>query len=203
MIKKIPEKKHIVFSIGILLLVSLVLFLHFRNANKEEVKFDFLEAELVQAGEVIPPALIEIETKVIVDIKGAVALPGVYELSEGSRMHDVIEMAGGFLSEADELQLNLAQLLQDEMMIYVPREGEEVQEEMAKSVARNEDGKIAINRVDEVVLEQLPGIGPAKAAAIISHREEHGPFKGIDDLQNVSGIGPKSAEQLADHIVFN
>ncbi|MFC0473433.1 helix-hairpin-helix domain-containing protein [Halalkalibacter kiskunsagensis] len=203
MIKKIPEKKQIVISIGILLLVSLVLFVHFRNANEEEVNFDFQEAaSLVQATETIPSVLIEGGTKITVDIKGAIALPGVYELNEGSRVHNVIEMAGGFLSDADELQLNLAQLLQDEMMIYVPTEGEEVQENLVNS-SGNKDGKIAINRVDETTLEQLPGIGPAKAAAIISYREEHGPFKGIEDLQNVSGIGPKSAEKLTDYIVFN
>jgi competence protein ComEA len=204
MIKKVPEKKQIVFLTGILLLVSLVLFLHFRNANEEEVIIDFQKKELLQADETIPPALNEINTKVVVDIKGAIALPGVYELAEGSRVQDVIEMAGGLLAEADEFQLNLAQLLQDEMLIYVPKEGEDLQVRFNYSVSNNNaDGKIAINRVDESKLEQLPGIGPAKAALIISHREEHGPFKGIEDLQQVSGIGPKSAEKLAEYIVFN
>ncbi|TWI56377.1 helix-hairpin-helix domain-containing protein [Halalkalibacter nanhaiisediminis] len=199
---KTPERKHVVFLIGIVLLVSLVLFLHFRNAEMEEVQVDwsnsFLEDnETEEVEEIVEPAFY------VVDIKGAVQHPGVYELAQGSRVHEVIKRAGGFLEEADQKQLNLAELLHDEMMIYVPIEGEEVHTTNINTAdGGNSDGRIAINSADAQALEQLPGIGPAKAQAIIAYRDEHGPFKEVDDLLNVSGIGPKSLEQFREMVII-
>ncbi len=195
---KIPERKHILFLVGIVLLVSLVLFLHFRNAEMEEVQEDwvhsFREETEIEQEHIDEPAFY------VIDVKGAVQNPGVYELAQGSRVHEVIELAGGFLQEADEKQLNLAQLLHDEMMIYVPIEGEEPLTGAIQ--AHNDDEKVAINTADATTLVQLPGIGPAKAEAIISYRDENGPFTDIADLVQVPGIGPKSFEQLQDMITL-
>lgn len=195
---KTPERKHIALLIGIVLLVSLVLFLHFRNAEIEEAQVNWVDSFLedTETGEVeqvVEPALF------VIDVKGAVENPGVYELKKGSRVYEVIELAGGFLQEADEKQLNLAQLLHDEMMIYVPIKGEEG---TMKADAKK-DGKIAINSADAAELEQLPGIGPAKAQAIIHYRDENGFFKEIDDLLHVPGIGPKSIESLREMVTIH
>lgn len=141
---------------------------------------------------------------VVVDVKGAVQTSGVYEVDSGKRVVDVIEEAGGFTKKADEKQINLAEQVRDEMVIYVPKQGEEVKAwsggggEGGESEQGNE--KIALNAAKESELEELPGVGPAKAKAITDYREEHGPFKKVEDLVNVSGIGEKTLEKLKDQL---
>ncbi|MCM3761540.1 helix-hairpin-helix domain-containing protein [Alkalihalobacillus oceani] len=180
------------------LLVSVVLFQHFRNAEIEEAaqpENGFLfEVELEETEEEEPPAV----RTIIVDVKGAVHAPGIYQLDEESRVYDVIERAGGFREEAAEQQLNLAERVYDEMMIYVPAEGET--EELPGRHGAADAGKIAINQADARELEQLPGIGPAKAEAIITYREEQGRFSDVEQLLDVPGIGVKTLEQLREHI---
>lgn len=180
------------------LLVSVVLFQHFRNAEIDEAaqaENDFLfEVESEGTEEEEAPAV----RVIIVDVKGAVHAPGIYELEEESRVYDVIERAGGFREDAAEQQLNLAERVYDEMMIYVPVEGE-AEEHPARNGAAGA-GKIAINQADARELEQLPGIGPAKAEAIIAYREEQGRFSDVEQLLDVPGIGVKTLEQLREHI---
>lgn len=144
---------------------------------------------------------------VVVDVKGAVGSPGVYEVKTDQRVVDVIEQAGGFQKKADQKQINLAQRVGDEMVIYVPKIGEEVKNwtgggegsEQGNGSSQG-NGKVAINSAKESDLDQLPGIGPAKAKAIIDYRKKNGPFKKVGDLVNVSGIGEKTLEKLKDQI---
>ncbi len=133
----------------------------------------------------------------VVDVKGAVRKPGDFEMKSGKRVNDVVQLAGGFSKGADVNSINLAQVLVDEMVIYVAKVGEE-----ALPVVSNEkeDGKIDINRAEDTELETIPGIGPSKAGAIIAYREENGPFSSIDTLVNVPGIGQKTLEQLKEYI---
>jgi len=150
----------------------------------------------------------EIETeynRIMVDIKGAVKYPGVYTLSEEQRIVDAVEAAGGYTDDANPVLINHAQRLQDEMVIYIPKTGEEPAEVMEQvlqgspstgSGSGSTSGKININKAEEAELTQLPGIGPSKAGAIIQHRSEHGNFQVIDDLKKVTGIGDKTFEQL-------
>ncbi len=146
------------------------------------------------------------EEKVTVDIKGAVQAPGVYTLSSTDRVIDALERAGGLLEEASTLSVNLAQPLQDGMVIYIPTQ-DELQEGVlsiptngpAGGIVSN-SGKININKATAEELQALPGIGPTRAAAIVRYREEHGPFKSLDEITNVSGIGPKILENIADQI---
>lgn len=135
-----------------------------------------------------------------VDVKGAVKTPGLYRVKEGDRILDVISLAGGLAEKADEKQLNLAQKVHDEMVLYVPEMGEETEVHMVNSdqqgggsqgISGQEGDKININKADASQLETLPGIGPAKAKAIIDYREQQGGFKQEEDLKNVSGIGEK------------
>lgn len=137
---------------------------------------------------------------VVVDIKGAVKRPGVYTMNEGDRVIDAIEKAGGVLPEADENQLNLASLLKDEMVIYVAKKGEE---RTQMDFQYEDDGKIRINSASSEELQKLQGIGPSKAEAIITHREENGPFKTVEDLLKVSGIGEKTLENIKDNIIVD
>lgn len=132
---------------------------------------------------------------IIVDTKGAVYREGVYELQSGARVKDAVEKAGGFLPEADITKVNLAQIVQDQMMIYVPKKGE-----AAVNGLPVPDGKIQINIATKEQLEKITGIGPRKAENIIKYREQHGPFQKVEDLLEVDGIGEKSLEKIKDEI---
>lgn len=144
----------------------------------------------------------EEQTSVFVDVKGAVKRAGVYEVASTSRIRDVIEMAGGLTEEADETKVNLAMKVRDEMVIYVPKKGEEISELAdTHTTTDGSNGKVNINTATAEQLQTLQGIGPAKAAAIIAYREEHGPFQKAEDLLNVSGIGQKSLEKIKEQIV--
>nr|WP_161603248.1 helix-hairpin-helix domain-containing protein [Halalkalibacterium ligniniphilum] len=198
---KLSKREQIlVGSSGIIvLLVSVILFLAFGNIEHEEVADGELEW-LVTGGMENEAETIEEEVRkfIVVDLKGAVERPGVYEMKEGSRLVDLIQEAGGMREGADERQLNFAARLFDEMVIYVPYEGEEefIQDYEASRI--EQDGKVSINRASVEELQQLPGIGPAKAMAIVTFREENGPFEAIEELTQVSGIGAKSMEQLRE-----
>lgn len=141
-----------------------------------------------------------------VDVKGAVSIPGLYEAKDGDRVLDAIEQAGGLLEKADEKQINFAQKLHDEMVIYVPEKGEEIEVgtlPMTSPAGGEANGKVNINRAEASELETLPGIGPAKAQAIVDYREQQGSFKQVEDLKNVSGIGEKTFERLQEAISVN
>jgi competence protein ComEA len=146
--------------------------------------------------------------QIMVDVKGQVKQPGVYQSNTGERIVDVIGRAGGLTEQADQTQVNLAEHVQDAMIIYIPTKGEEgviSPSPSGGSVTPGEtsqnQGKININKADEQEMQNLPGIGPAKAAAIIDYRNTGGPFKTVEDLKNVSGIGDKTFEKLKDLIV--
>ncbi|MCM3705229.1 MULTISPECIES: helix-hairpin-helix domain-containing protein [Cytobacillus] len=142
------------------------------------------------------------------DIKGAVKKPGVYEAKEGERVIDLLEKAGGLTEEADSTKINFALKITDEMVIYVPEEGEILEEALAVAgnvevKGQQDSRKVNLNGADETELLTLPGIGPSKAAAIIEHRDTNGPFKNIEDLKLISGIGDKTFEKLKEHISVN
>ncbi|MCM3566547.1 helix-hairpin-helix domain-containing protein [Neobacillus mesonae] len=146
--------------------------------------------------------------KMMVDVKGQIKLPGVYQASEGERVIDVITRAGGLTDKADKSQVNLAEHIQDEMVIYVPEKGEEGiiaakaqaggGDSRNPGSAANQQRKINLNKANSQELQNLPGVGPAKADAIIEFRETKGGFKTVDDLKNISGIGDKTFEKLKD-----
>jgi len=134
------------------------------------------------------------DTTIYVEVKGAVHKPGVYELSEGDRVLTAIELAGGYLPSSNSKNINHAQRVEDEMVIYVPIEGEEVEE--LSSSPDQKSNLVNINKAEVAMLTTLPGIGPAKADAIIAYREDVGGFKEKQDLMKVTGIGQKTFEKL-------
>lgn len=132
-------------------------------------------------------------------ICGEVVSPGVYEVKEGSRINELLNMAGGFTEDASISSVNLAAFLSDGDMIYIPAEGEEnVGSFVAGSASAG--GIININKAGTEELATLPGIGETKAKAIVSYRNEKGAFKSTDELMNVSGIGQNTYESLKDYI---
>ncbi|AIF66857.1 hypothetical protein GZ22_09545 [Terribacillus saccharophilus] len=137
--------------------------------------------------------------KVMVDIKGEVQNPGVYELAPDSRVEQALNAAGGLTENAEGRSINLAQRVADEQVIYVAAIGEaDVPVQTAGSSTSSE--KININQADSEELTELNGIGEAKAQAIITFREENGPFTSIEQLTEVPGIGEKSLENMKDQI---
>lgn len=136
---------------------------------------------------------------IFVDVKGAVIRPGIYRAEEGERVHDLIIRAGGFSDAADERLVNLASRVTDEMVIYIPKAGED-SPAIADAAGERKDGMVNINKADEGELQTLPGIGPSKARAIIAYREEQGPFQKPEDVMKVSGIGGKTFERLQDSV---
>ncbi|ANU11253.1 late competence protein ComEA [Planococcus antarcticus DSM 14505] len=138
----------------------------------------------------------------MIDMKGQVVNPGVYELPAGSRMQDAIDAAGGFTADADSRAINLALIVMDETSLYVPAAGEEfVLPTMSQTASAGNSSLININLATEAELMELPGIGPSKATAILTYRDEAGSFKTPEELMEVTGIGDKTFEQLKDLII--
>jgi competence protein ComEA len=146
--------------------------------------------------------------EVTVHVAGAVAAPGVVTLPAGSRVTDAVDAAGGLLGDADPSRVNLARPLEDGEQLLILREGEEAPlpapgpsggpNAADGAVAGGRGGPIDLNRATVEQLQTLPGIGPAIAARIVEHRDQHGPFAVPGDLRDVSGIGEKRFQDLAD-----
>ncbi|MEZ0480530.1 helix-hairpin-helix domain-containing protein [Planococcus sp. SSTMD024] len=178
--------------------VLALLYFFLLHEPPEATRLDELTSETITQA---PPPETDpaVPTSVMIDVKGAVKNEGLYELPAGSRINDAIEAAGGFLPEADSRSINLAVIVLDESSVYVPKQGEESVEQVAAVPAGSaEPGLINLNTASEDELTELPGIGPAKAAAIVAHRTENGPFKSTEQLTDVTGIGEKSFEQLKE-----
>lgn len=203
---------------GVILVGCLVYFLFLQPSKSASIEPISPSLNELQHPPLIQPELNNAENtppikqSFIIDVKGAVAYPGVYTLTEDERIIDAIEMAGGYTEHANPTLINHAQKLQDEMVIYIPKMGEDMNESIGQliqthqassngaSASANSSGKVNINQATESELTTLPGIGPSKAAAIISHRTEVGTFQTIEGLKKVSGIGEKTFEQLKELI---
>lgn len=151
-------------------------------------------------------------SEIIIYIAGAVARPGVYRMSAGSRVFEAIERAGGTLNEASLGSLNLAAPLTDGEMLQIPAGIEtDVTVHASGSHAapdtgtgagrsRSSDVKVNVNTANARLLECLPGIGPSLATRIIDYRQKNGPFQSIEQLMSVPGIGPKKFADLKDRV---
>ena len=143
------------------------------------------------------------EAVIFVDIKGAVKNPGVYQMKSGDRVKDVLDAAGGLTDEADSQKVNLAQRVEDQMVIVVPKVGEEATEIPAGLASKEatKEGKVNINTATVEELKTLKGVGEKKAEAIIEYRKKNGSFKTKEDLMKVRGIGKKLFESFQERIV--
>jgi len=156
------------------------------------------------SGEAVTLRPVPTAKPIVVHITGAVPRPGVYALPEGARVQDIISAAGGFLAEADKENINLARILEDGEMLDIPyAEGFSpvIPTPIQDIILPGSDSDlININTASSFELESLPGIGPTTAGKIITYRDENGPFVSIEDIINVSGIGPGTYERIKDLI---
>ena len=164
------------------------------------------------------------QAMIYVDVCGAVANPGVFQLAAGSRVFQAIEAAGGYLPKAVQNCVNRAGVLTDGQQLYILTQEEMERQgldpaEMAKAsdgqmngsagTGQNtemtaqvqQDNRININTADEAQLTTLTGIGATRAQAIIAYREENGPFAAIEDIMNVQGIKEGTFAKIKDEIV--
>lgn len=153
-------------------------------------------------GEAVVLRPVPTERPIVVHITGAVPRPGVYALPKGARVQDVISAAGGFLAEAEKTNINLAALVEDGEKLDIPfiEGASPVLATPEESVVVTTTELVNINIASQSELESLPGIGPTTAAKIIEYREANGPFLSIEDIINVSGIGPGTYERIKDLI---
>lgn len=164
------------------------------------------------------------QAMIYVDVCGAVANPGVFQLAAGSRVFQAIEAAGGYLPEAALTCVNRAGVLTDGQQLYIltqeemERQGLDSAEMAGASdgqmngsagtgqnagltVQAQQDNRININTADKAQLTMLTGIGATRAQAIIAYREENGPFAAIEDIMNVQGIKEGTFAKIKDEIV--
>ncbi|ALS00848.1 comEA protein [Enterococcus silesiacus] len=199
----LQKYKHYIIVGGILSTVTLIMiiFLLVRSIQKTPVEEEVL-GTLTSSSATLETE--SISQQLYVDIKGAVKKPGMYEGSADMRVWDAVMLAGGLGEDADTKQVNYSERITDQMVIYVPKVGEEIQiaEQSADSMTKesNNLSKINLNKASENELQSLPGIGQKKAQEIIRYREENGGFKSIEDLKNISGFGEKTFEKLKDSI---
>lgn len=218
-------KKRLLIELGLLvcLILSIVgiSFLFFKDAKAVEepsTMMSYLASENKSSTNSIQmeqssESLIE---KMYVDVKGAVYFPGVYEVTSDMRLIDAIKLAGGFSEKANQNPVNLSLKLTDQMVIFISEVGTEEAEEAEEAVKEpsaavleetvitipkeseesTNSTKVNINLADAIELQQLSGIGEKKAEQIVLYRQENGSFQSIEDLKNVSGIGEKTFEAL-------
>ncbi|PPF44271.1 competence protein ComEA [Pseudoclavibacter sp. AY1F1] len=141
----------------------------------------------------------------LVHVVGAVANPGVYEVSPGARVVDGIAAAGGLAGDADPSLLNMARTLVDGEQLRVPRIGEAPAAPVATGGAppvgggaSAASGLVNLNTATAAELEELPRIGPAMSSRIIDYREQNGGFASVEDLKEVAGVGDATYEGLVD-----
>lgn len=152
--------------------------------------------------------------EIVVDVVGEVRRPGVRRVPPGARIADVIDAAGGLTERADRARINLAAPVADGERVFVPAVGQPVPPVAVggtggagtaagtgTAATTAVAGPVNLNTASLAELDTLPGVGPATAQAIIDHREQQGPYRSVDDLLDVRGIGDAKLAELRDRVV--
>lgn len=204
-------------AIAVLILICLILSFYLYGRNRSKVFKDeymdniFVEenetntknqnkVEEVKGNEIIS----EKDNKIIVEIKGEVNKPDVYELNDGAIVRDLIEMAGGLTKESNIDKINRAQKLRTNELIIIPNKNDKDASISAISevnVGSNSE-IININTASIDELQRINGIGEVKANSILEYRDKNGGFKSIEEIKNVDGIGEKTFEKIKDKIAI-
>lgn len=195
--------------VGALCAVGIVVMVWFLGRSSPQVTQVALAGTPTPALSATPAPTPAPPTSIRVHVWGSVKHPGVVTVKDGDRVADAIAAAGGLLPDADPAQLNLAQPLVDGSQIAIGRRGRplgEVRPPGSAAVQPASDGAsqaasgpaslVNLNTADEAALDALPGVGPVTAQKILAWRKEHQRFTSVDELQEVSGIGPKVFERL-------
>lgn len=190
--KNIKNNKKMILIIPIILAVLGYYVLFQKDEDKKEI-------DIIDYNETTKDKELNVKNTIKVYITGAVKNPGVYDLEENSRIADVIEKAGGLIESANVNAVNLAEILEDGIKVYIPNINDDLETEndtmetnmqSNKSINSNTstNRKININTANQSDLETLPGIGTTTATKIIDYRKENGKFKNIEDIKKVKGI---------------
>ncbi|WP_214699093.1 MULTISPECIES: helix-hairpin-helix domain-containing protein [unclassified Exiguobacterium] len=185
--------KQVIIGVVVVLFLG-VGYLFYNKESEERVVDEFV----VESEEVVPSETVE-RLEIVVYVTGAVESPNVYTVPEGARVGDVLSLAV-LTDEADPEQLNLAQLLVDGVKIIVPKKGDAPVAQEVPSTELEPNG-VHVNSATKDELMSVPGIGPAKADAILNHLKENGPFKSYEDLGNVKGFGEKTLESMKPYLL--
>lgn len=203
------KKENMIYSMLFIFLMCMTVCSQTACSPKSEVYLEEYENEIIAENDVISDqeSVPETDTEskkqemYYVYICGAVENPGVYAVPKGSRIYEVIQKAGGLTQEADNLLVNQAEEVTDGMMIQIYTQEEA--EELGSALETSSDGKLDINKASVTDFTNLPGIGMAKAEAIVTYRETNGKFSSIEDLMNIPGIKEGVFNQLKEHIKVN
>ena len=202
-----PDRKTFEILAVIMVLVTAVLIYGFKE--------DYQTIPLEEEGgvEMAEQKSAKDEEALYVDIDGAVRAPGVYRLSQGARVFEAIDKAGGLKKKADTSTINLAEKVKDGQKINVPAKGGSRNTGAASSADSSgaassglstggiaDGGRININSATSEELQQINGIGPATARKIIDYRNANGAFKNTEELKNVNGIGDKTFEKMREMV---
>ena len=215
------KKQIIIISIILILLSISGYFIYINIPKKEEIKISKEEPIKNTKLEKVE------EKKYKVDIKGQINNPGIYEVVISSRVIDVINLAGGLTVNADTSVINLSKKVIDEMVIIVYSKEEvtnfkktkEIEQQVQNQCIQKDENslkndacissnnnistnKISINNATKEELITLPGIGESKAKDIIDYRTKNGPFKKLEDLKNIPGIGENVYNNLKENITL-
>ena len=151
-----------------------------------------------------PPAPVALKSsgagRAFVHVTGAVRRPGVYRLPSWARLDLAVKRAGGPARGANLEGVNLAAKVADGQQVVVPRKGAAAAVAAAGAAGEAPAAPISLNTATPEQLDQLDGVGPATAQKILAWRREHGGFRSVDDLKQISGIGPKRFEALKDKV---
>lgn len=224
MLQELSTKQKVILSIIILIIVGTIGFYTYTKIYKEEnVSVESSSEELKVEDENKNETKDENtstlksnkeENNITVHIIGEVKKRGVYTLKKGSRIVDVIKLAGGETDKADTTKVNLAFVVEDGVQIYIPNKtenkdnveyvkedsGENIIKEMKTETTQNKDTKVNINTATQAELEKLPGIGPAIATKILEHRKQVGKFNKIEEIKNVNGLGDSKYNDIKEKI---
>lgn len=208
------NKKTILVIMGILILAavsfnvgelfdnnSIVNSLHDYNTVTTETDFSAQETtEIVEKQSESSNSI----SMIYVDIDGAINSPGVYTVNEGTRLYELIQVAGGLTENAETKNINRADLVYDKQKVYIPEINEQfsLSESLNQSAPDSTTNKININNASIIELDSLPGIGEAIAQRIIDYRIIK-KFDSIDEIMNVSGIAEIKYEQIKNLISIN
>ena len=197
--------------IVVVLIIIMCIVIGYYIISKTE-KYDYSDIEkisnIIEEDQEVDDNIIE--NKIVIHITGEVEEEGVIELEKGARISDAIEEAGGTTEEADLSNVNLAYSLSDGQKVKIPNINEKdeeiivVEEKAGDNIIiegnKSKEEKININKAAQTEIETLPGIGPSTALKIINYRNEHGKFKNIEAIKNVSGIGDSKFENIKEYI---
>ncbi|MEA1962452.1 MAG: ComEA family DNA-binding protein [Bacillota bacterium] len=209
------DRSKVFFIIGLLIILAFAGGMKYADIRGQSAASDELVLEDMNRSEV-PPTSNENSSKIKVYLIGEVEKPGVYEVQQGTRLYEVVEL-GVVTDGADLTRINLARRVVDEEVIVVPSfeaaiesnslpvdatgfsAGEDFTSLLGPS--GQQDGKVNLNTASVQELDdKLPGIGPTLAGRIVTYRENNGGFRQVEDIRQVSGIGEKRFEDIKDLI---